>query len=539
MVIAQIMGGLGNQLGEYACGYSLAKYLGQELVLDVSDYKCKGYFRPYCLDKLQIGTHRKLVYPPSSSGFMKEECIPKDLRDNGLRVINLQEVKTREKLLEAVKGAGDIYLLGYGGLQYCTAEEREEIKAQYQLKVSSAAVEQFKKQIFEEYSVAVHIRRTDFVDLKMQSSIEFFQAGVAYMKIFYPNAQFYFFSDDIQYVKTQFGSHKNYHYVHLLGGMDADLEEFFCLSACDGRILSSRSTFSNWASELNQSKRKLDICQEDEGGKHINRDRVYLNKDAIDALCRQYQLEDVLLEKADSVSFVDKAFHLVSEDHNDEAIELIDRISMNSYGISEDNARDLTTLKEIALTQKGETGLNVALRIFYEQLQREHEDSDFHADYFRALYQAGRITESAIHAALANRLGNQENYQGYFETIQSVSLAHELYKFLRECPVRHFIFIPMESWNYYITYVKTLAVLLARMGQKVTYLNPVDILIEQDASDAVIAKKLLQHISEADGNYKHHIDLVSNPCICSGEKTHYLFQELTRQCADRLICRLW
>ena len=114
MVISQIMGGFGNQLGEYACGYSLAKYLGQELVLDVSDYVCGGYFRPYCLDKLQIGRHRKLAYPPVSLKFMEAECIPKELlADYGLRIINLSEVETREELLTAVKGAQNIYLMGY------------------------------------------------------------------------------------------------------------------------------------------------------------------------------------------------------------------------------------------------------------------------------------------------------------------------------------------------------------------------------------------------------------------------------------------
>lgn len=61
MVIIKIMGGLGNQLSIYARGYSLARYLKQELVLDISDYMQRGYFRPYVLDKLKIGKHRKLI----------------------------------------------------------------------------------------------------------------------------------------------------------------------------------------------------------------------------------------------------------------------------------------------------------------------------------------------------------------------------------------------------------------------------------------------------------------------------------------------
>ena len=231
MVVVEILGGLGNQLDAYACGYSIAKQLGQELVLDVSDYTHKGYFRPYCLDKLKIGTHKKLIYPPVSPGFMDASCIPQELRDNGLRILKHEDFKTREALLDAAKGAENIYLMGYGGRHYCTQEDDVEVKKQFQLKEPSIAVEQFKERIRQEFSVAVHIRRTDYVALGCQAAVEYYQAAIVYLKIFYPDAHFYFFSDDIQYAKDQFGPCANYHYVHLLGGMDADLEEFFCISA--------------------------------------------------------------------------------------------------------------------------------------------------------------------------------------------------------------------------------------------------------------------------------------------------------------------
>lgn len=528
MIISQIMGGLGNQLGEYACGYSLSKYLGQELVLDVSDYICRGYFRPYCLDKLQIGNHRKLAYPPVSFRFMEEECIPKELRDCGLRVIELSKVKTREELLAAAEGAENIYLLGYGGMHYCLPEEREEIRVKYQLKTPSAAVEQFKRRIRREYSVAVHLRRTDFVDLQCQDSAEYFRAAIAYVKIFHPDASFYFFSDDIRYAMEQFGAYENYHYVHLLGGMDADLEEFFCLSACDGRILSTNSTFSAWAGELNQTDRKLDICRSE---LWTDRNKICLNKAAVEKLCGLYQSEDMERGKADALAAVNKAFDFVSRSCNEQAIEMIDGASFDCYGFSEEDFRKLTAIKQIALAQKGEEGLPAALRSFYEQMQRESEDPAFHADYFRALYQAGRIAESAIHAARANRLGDPEDYQGYFEN-GVVSFVPEIYKFLKNEPARHFIFILGEGWNYYVTYAKSLAVLLARMGQKVTFFQRTVMTIESNVRDAEMARKLLENKKTIDRTYQYHMDMISIPAdIYTSERKRSIFPELIRQCA--------
>ncbi len=533
MVIVQILGGLGNQLSAYACGYSVAKHLGQELVLDICDYTQKGYVRPYCLDKLQIGSHRKLVYPPVSTTFLNVEDIPKELRDAGLRILKHEDYKTRDTLLTAAKGAKDIYLMGYGGLHYCTQEDKTEIKEQFQLKSPSVAVKQFKERIRQEFSVAVHIRRTDFLILGTQAPVAYYQAAITYVKIFHPDAHFYFFSDDINYVKEQFGPCTNYHYVHLLGGMDADLEEFFCISACNARILTKQSTFSFWATELSQSKTQLNICQEYENPDETSCNQIYLNQAAIDTLSGLYQVEDKAAEQAAFSSSVNDAiFALISEERNDEAIHMIDQVSLDSYGLSDTDTRELTTFKAIALAQKGEAGLPTALRTFYMQMQREHENPVFHANYFRALYQSGYVEESAIHAALAERFGDQENYQPYFE--QMDPFVQKLYQLLKNSPVRHFIFFPLDHWNYYITYIKSMAVLLARMGQKVSFFQPpADGIAEGNVGDDVVAKEILKRAEPADELYQYHIDAIPNCPYQRDGKTYFLFDELVRQCISQ------
>lgn len=532
MVIVEILGGLGNQLDAYACGYSIAKCLRQELVLDVADYTQKGYFRPYCLDKLQIGSHRKLIYPPASPNFMDVSCVPKELRSKGLRVLKHEDYKTRESLLNAARGAKDIYLMGYGGLQYCTPEDKIEIRKQFQLKTPSLAVAQFQDKTRQEFSVAVHIRRTDYVALGCQASATYYQAAIAYMKIFHPEAHFHFFSDDIQYAKEQFGSCKNYHYVHLLGGMDADLDEFFCISACNARILTRESSFSAWATELSQSGSQMNICQEYEHKEYLPRNQTYLNQTAIDTLSSHYQAEKADQSWGDSERSVnDAVFQLVAGEHNDEAIQAIDRACIDSYSLSEADIQELTVFKEIALAQKGEAGLPAALRIFYRQMQKENQDPAFHANYFRALYQSGYIAESAVHAALANRFGDQEDYQPYFA--QMGPFGQKLYQLLRNSSARHFIFIPMEGWSFYITYVKSLAVLLARMGQKVSFFQMTNQVIESTASDAAIAKAFLANITPADSVYQFHVDLVPSHLKADNGQTRFLLHELVRQCASR------
>lgn len=535
MVITQILGGFGNQLSAYAWGYSLAKHLDQELVLDISDYTNKGYFRPYALDKLRIGSCRKLVYPPQSGGFIDAEGIPGSLRDCGLRIINSDEVKTREVLLKSVEGAKDVYLMGYGGMHFCTLEDQAEIRAQYQFKEPSGLLEQFRERISQEYSVAVHIRRTDFVALGLQASAEYFQAAITYIKIFQPRAHFYFFSDDSEYAKEQFGLAANYHYVHIPGGMDADLEEFFCISACNSRILSKQSTFSSWASELNQKENKLDICQADADGSGSGRTTIYLNQSAIETLSRQYRVEQPSLNR-NMADVNDLVFNLVSEGCSEKAVRTIDAACLDISELSKGKLRELTTLKGIALAQQGEKGQRAALRLFYEQMQRENEDPVFHANYFRVLYHSGHILESAIHAALANRFGDTDDYLEFFQEGQIEPFALRLYQFLRDSCPRHFIFIPMEGWSYYITYVKTLAVLLARMGQKVTFVRASDIRLPAgEIRDADLAGEAWKRAVPADSTYQYHIDLLSYPRGYVGEKAASLFKEIIRQCTHQSV----
>lgn len=531
MVIVEILGGLGNQLSAYACGYSIAKHLGQELVLDVSDYTYRGYFRPYCLDKLKIGSHRKLVYPPFSPNFMDEAGIPPELRNKGLRILKHEDYPTRKELLNAAEDAENIYLLGYGGLHYCTPEDQIEIKEQFQLKEPSSAVEQFTEKIRPEFSVAVHLRRTDFVALGCASSLAYYQAAITYLKIFHPDAHFYFFSDDIDYAKEQFGPCTNYHYVHLLGGMDSDLDEFFCISACNARILTRQSSFSAWATKLSQDERRLNLCQEYENPESLSPDQIYLNQTAIDTLSAHYQAEKSdPAESSLAVSVNDTVFQLVAGERNDEAVKAIDRACIDSYGLSEANTQELTVFRGIALAQKGEAGLPAALRTFYRQMQTEYENPAFHANYFRALYQSGYIAESAIHAALANRFGDQEDYQPYFA--QMDPFGQKLYQLLQNSPVRHFIFIPVEGWSFYITYVKSLAALLARMGQKVSFFQMTNQVVKGN-DDTSIAKAMLANVSAADSVYKYHIDMIPSCLRADGGQNRFLLYELVRQCAGR------
>lgn len=537
MVIIRVMGGLGNQLSIYARGYSLASYLKQELVLDVSDYMLKGYFRPYVLDKLKIGKHRKLIYPSSSVDFTQMKNFSQLVWDKNIKIITDESAGTREELLQEAAGAQNVYLLGYGGRQYCTLEELEKLCTQFQLKEPSSAVEMFQKRIEGEYSVAVHIRRTDFVELNMQDSQRYFCAAITYIRFFHPEAQFYFFSDDIEYAKKTFGNYAGYHYVQLLGGMDADLDEFFCISSCTCRILSHKSSFGSWASVLNRCENKLDISRAENNRISVSEKTIYLTSAAVGAFSSCYRSVEKKGIPESSDETEEAAYRLVAEGQNEKAVSAIDCACMDSYMLTDRRIQVLSDLKAIAFAQNGEISSSAAVRNFYQQMQTRMEDPAFHANFFLTLYHSGHILESAIHAALANRYGDEEDYTEYFQSKASLDLLPlELYRHLKGSAVQHFIFVPVEGWNYYIGYVKTIAVLLARMGQKVTFFSEsgtVQIPEGMRADDREVACVAFERSREADHTYHFHLQLLPVIVRLDENGSKVMFGETLRQCVYR------
>ncbi len=137
---------------------------------------------------------------------------------------------------------------------------------------------------------------------------------------------------------------------------------------------------------------------------------------------------------------------------------------------------------------------------------------------------------------MAYRYGDQEDYTEYFQSEASLDLLPlELYCHLKDSAVRHFIFVPVEGLNYYIGYVKTIAVLLARMGQKVTFFSEsgtVRIPEGGSADDKEVARVAFERSREADHTYRYHLQLL--PVIVRLDENGHkvMFAETLRQCVD-------
>lgn len=116
----------------------------------------------------------------------------------------------------------------------------------------------WRRRIDESNSVCVHLRRGDYVkpgsayvDL---SSTEYYQKAMNYAKTILPDAKFFFFSDDLDYVKGLFKG-DNIFYVDCNKGSNGYLD-IKLMSLAKVNIMAN-STFSYWASYINHENKTV------------------------------------------------------------------------------------------------------------------------------------------------------------------------------------------------------------------------------------------------------------------------------------------
>lgn len=242
MIIIKIMGGFASQVYKFFFGAKMAEYLHTELILDVSDYY-DGYFRPYSLYLLNLPVFQTIC--------------TREIEKKYSHLIMVRNSDDMERMINN-RRKSDYYIFreetDYAEFFWRHPEFEVDASTPYiktlKLKKTSEFIESFVKEITQHVSVAIHIRRGDFVTLGQESKSTYFRAAVAWFYERNPNTQFYFFSNDLEWAKEQFGYNRQFHYVHAPDKKLGDIEELFCISYCNYRILSSYSSYGLLANTL-------------------------------------------------------------------------------------------------------------------------------------------------------------------------------------------------------------------------------------------------------------------------------------------------
>lgn len=272
MVIARIKGGLGNQLFQYAAGYSLAKRLSQPLCMDASFFPHQT-LRGFKLSQLNLKYTQVMEGSNILCSIYKNRYLNKILRELNVRELPCGKGKkylleTRSDIVSEYFTIEDqnVYLDGYYQSENYFGQFRKELIKQFTPKYD---MEQEYRKLCDEVekccSVAVHVRRGDFLQAQNDPnpnhyllSKQYYRNALQYFEGKLKNCTFYWFSDDIDWVKTNFGEREHFRYIRL-NTLHADIDEMMLMKSCH-HIIAANSTFSWWASWMNENEGAIHVC---------------------------------------------------------------------------------------------------------------------------------------------------------------------------------------------------------------------------------------------------------------------------------------
>ena len=271
MVIVQLIGGLGNQLFQYAFGKHMAELNKMELVLDTSPFRDFYKLHKYSLQHFDISA--KIV---DKAMIQKAKSYPHNLsgmdRVLEYRILGKKNIDINEKAFnfdqDAIQkyNAKHIFIEGYWQTEkYFDSHNIKEILYK-EFQITTPQEEKDKvisEKIRNSNAISLHIRRADYanpdtVKVHGMCSLEYYQNAVEEVASKVENPTFFVFSDDIEWAEQNL---KLPYPIVFVGHNDADknYEDLRLMSECNRNIIAN-SSFSWWGAWLNQNPSKIVIA---------------------------------------------------------------------------------------------------------------------------------------------------------------------------------------------------------------------------------------------------------------------------------------
>ena len=272
MVITNVIGGLGNQMFQYAAGRALSLERGVSLRLDVSrfaSYELHQGFELERLFKCKAGianeTDMRNIF-----GLQFSPIIRKILSRPSLAIFRCKGfvIEPHYHYWKGVKDSpADCYLAGYWQSEKYFLEVDKQIRDDFSFKLPlDVENSEWAKKIGQTNSVSLNVRRGDYVgdsrNLKKYKlcSIDYYREAIRYIVERIENPHFFIFSDDMAWVKSNLKINFPYSYVDCNHGENS-ANDMRLMSLCRHNIIAN-SSFSWWGAWLNKNSEKIIIAPE-------------------------------------------------------------------------------------------------------------------------------------------------------------------------------------------------------------------------------------------------------------------------------------
>ncbi len=268
MVITELIGGLGNQMFQYATARAIATKYASLVKLDVTPFRTSYTLHAYALGHLSI--QETFATPAEINRLTAPSRLARVVNRALLPFPMLRRVVRKEKQLFVydplvAEPFGTLYLSGYWQNERYFREIAPALRAEFRLKTPPTQVsEQVADQIRAVNAVCVHVRRADYVTNSNTTAwhgicgLDYYTAALTRLKAHVAAPHFFVFSDDAEWARANlqfddpvtFVSHNR---------ADRNYEDLWLMNLCQHHVVAN-SSFSWWGAWLASNPRQLVIA---------------------------------------------------------------------------------------------------------------------------------------------------------------------------------------------------------------------------------------------------------------------------------------
>jgi len=272
MIIVKIIGGLGNQLFQYAFARSVSLRLKTDFKLDVNSFNTYYKIRKYSLNHFNI--KQRFAKDSDFFGFVWF------IKQNKLFNTFYKYLRLKSKLMPfyypertfhfdpRVFSKNGTYFDGFWQTEKYFKDIESLIRKELTLvnpfsKESEILLEKIKKL----NAISIHVRRyvtsadksfSNTSDIHGTCSMDYYKKAIEYVARHERNPHFFVFSDNYEWVVENFKS-LPYSITCVKNDDEKDYEDLILMASCKHNIIAN-SSFSWWGAWLNSNKNKIVIA---------------------------------------------------------------------------------------------------------------------------------------------------------------------------------------------------------------------------------------------------------------------------------------
>lgn len=264
MVIVRLIGGLGNQMFQYAAGKALALYHGTELLLDLSvlakDPKGAYTKREFELDIFDASFKMASLEQVNALKEKQESFLNKLLPSRKAKFwFNENGLKFHPDIFST---SPNVLINGYWQSEKYFNECTHTIRKDFSFKKDKLrGIEEIEGRIRDSNSVSLHIRRGDYV--ASQEALNFhgvcdssyYERAIEHIASKQGAITLFVFSDDAAWCRNNLKYAHKYEVVET-GSLAQDM---YLMKSCRHHIIAN-SSFSWWAAWLDNSPQKMVVA---------------------------------------------------------------------------------------------------------------------------------------------------------------------------------------------------------------------------------------------------------------------------------------